>query len=258
MLCTFIQEKYCQKDSSSVAEAIDDIFSPLNNAGWSSSGVYSFWHPDTKEILYIGLAVDLAVRFRQHNKLVKFDPKACKSVQISDFFKINTYLGYSVLVQSAYSQPSCKRFNVKNFLTEKEAQIQYDELVSYGYEAIVSTEGLLIEAHKLAMGRKPKWNKAGGSKLGSSKATENHMQLLKICNGEVEDWMLARKTIREISSNPTFEAYEHYLHGIRQYAIIHQLKFTDAIDKWHENVMVKSDPYLTHLRDEIISTNYLK
>lgn len=45
------------------ANAIDDLCSPKDNYGWASAGIYCFW-------VYIGLAGDLAERFKQHNGIL--------------------------------------------------------------------------------------------------------------------------------------------------------------------------------------------
>lgn len=46
-----------------MADAIDDLCCPNDNYGWVSAGIYCFWDYYTHEVLYIGLAGDLAERF---------------------------------------------------------------------------------------------------------------------------------------------------------------------------------------------------
>ncbi len=255
MLCTFIHEKYSSKDKCNLAKAIDDICSPLSNYGWSSAGLYCFWDVNTFEVLYVGLAVDLAERFKQHNGITETDPQCCKVNQLNDYFSKNELIGYSIFVQSSYSQPSCRRFNVRNGLTKQEMEEQYSDLIKQGHETIVLVEGLLIEAHKKATGKKPKWNKVGGSIIGAQKATADHLYLLELFSGKRDDWMIARRSITKLSEDPICEEREEYLHAIRLVAIIHRLSIKDAMTKYHQQD--KFNPWLEHVRNEILSKEYL-
>jgi len=63
-------------------KAIDDLCCPLDNYGWASSGIYCFWDPYNKNILYLGLAVDVGLRFKQHVGLVKTNRDSCKIREI--------------------------------------------------------------------------------------------------------------------------------------------------------------------------------
>ncbi|WP_052646975.1 hypothetical protein [Paenibacillus terrae] len=76
MFGTVIRDKYNHKQVREMVEWIDDLCSPNDGIGWSSSGIYCFWDTITKEILYIGLAIDLKIRFMQHNGLTKVEDKA--------------------------------------------------------------------------------------------------------------------------------------------------------------------------------------
>lgn len=90
MFGTIILDAYCLDETKSMAEFIDEICSPLDTVGWASAGIYSFWNYDTRELLYIGLASDLYVRFKQHNGLLPIDDNACKYQQIQDYFKVTS------------------------------------------------------------------------------------------------------------------------------------------------------------------------
>ena len=248
LLSTFIHEKYTIDDGAELAKALDELFTPSKDYGWASSGVYCFWNPNSYEILYVGLALDLAQRFRQHNGLIQANFNACKYTEIVEWFKGNDKLGYSVLVQSALSQPACTRFNIRFDLSKEEMEEQYGELIEEGHDAIVSTEGLLIAAHKKAKGKRPCWNKVGGSILGGKKATSRHIHLLRLFSGELDDWMIARKSILKLSGNPTWEKWEHYLHAIRLHAIITQTSFNEA---WRHY------PDIVNMKSEILTNKYL-
>ncbi|MCI5157382.1 MAG: GIY-YIG nuclease family protein [Candidatus Electrothrix sp. AUS1_2] len=260
LLCTFIHEKYSLNNIDNIARSIDYLFSPRTNNGWASAGVYCFWDTKTYEILYVGLAVDLAQRFKQHNGLIEVNPNGCKRKQILDWFNKNEMIGYSILAQSSFSQPSCTRFNIRNGLTRKEMDSQYGELVQQGHEAIVRTEGLLIEAHRKAKGRKPRWNKVSGSKIGAERATASHYYLLKLFCGEEDDWNISRKSILTLYQNATYEKWEDYLHAIRLFAITHRYSFNEALKRYHE-ISNKISPVLNsvleQIKSEIIDNNYL-
>lgn len=248
MLCTFIHETYSLTDARQLSEALVDLFSPLNEDGWASSGVYCFYDIETHEVLYIGLALDLAQRFNQHNGLVSVDPNSCKYSEISQWFTSHKKIGYSVLVQSALSQPSFRKFNMRYGLSAEEMEMQYGYLVKEGYEAIVNTEGLLIEAHKLNKGKMPRWNNIGGSLMGREAATATHFCLLQLFTGEVDDWMVARKSITEISRNPLYQAFEHYLHGIRGLATGSCFEFKETWNFFPHDELMKS---------QLIKSDYL-
>ena len=248
MLSTFIHEQYTSDSAKELATALDELFTPCNDNGWASSGVYCFWEPESFEIFYVGLAIDLAQRFQQHNGIIKLSQNACKHDEIDDWFNNHEKLGYSVLVQSALSQASCKIFNVRFDLNNEEMERQYGELIKAGYETIANTEGLLIEAHRKAKGEFPRWNKVGGSIYGGKKATTRHIYLLKLFSGELDDWMIARKSILQLYRNPTYEKWENYLHNIRMHAIITQSSFNSA---W------KYFPNLGNIKAEILNNNYL-
>lgn len=109
MFGTIIMDSYKSDEVELMSQYIDDLCSPMDLYGWASAGIYSFWDYYTKEILYIGLASDLYVRFRQHNGLLPISENACKFKQIRSYFSLHERLGYSILVQSPLSQPIVHR-----------------------------------------------------------------------------------------------------------------------------------------------------
>jgi len=74
-----MRDDYQAHEAQELREAIDDLASPLDTYGFASTGVYIFFDPDTKDILYIGLARDLSERFAQRNALIKMAAKSCKA-----------------------------------------------------------------------------------------------------------------------------------------------------------------------------------
>ncbi|WP_149096184.1 hypothetical protein [Paenibacillus terrae] len=73
MFGTIIIDAYTENDAEEIAFALDDLCSANDSYGWASSGIYCYWNYYTKEPYYIGLAVDLTERFKQHNGLIKFE-----------------------------------------------------------------------------------------------------------------------------------------------------------------------------------------
>ena len=249
MLCTYIRDTYKKTDASVLAAAIDNICSPLDSYGWSSSGLYSFWSPYSNEVLYIGLAVELASRFKQHNSLKYCPENGCKKKLVEEWFSENDELGYSVLVQSSISQPLFSGNSAKK-ITDK-FRSDHPELF-YGIDSTKLTEGLLLSACGCLSGMLPRWNRVGGSRKGAMKATADHAFFAKLFSNEVTDASVALHSIREISDSPVFEMNESYLHGVRQLMVLYHLKFNEAWDAMKEIDNSNS------ARDCIIETNYLQ
>lgn len=67
MFGTVIIDAYRKEEALEMANAIDDLCSPTDNYGWASAGIYCFWDYYAEVVLYMGLAGDLAERFKQHN-----------------------------------------------------------------------------------------------------------------------------------------------------------------------------------------------
>ena len=70
MFGTVIIDAYRKEEALEMADAIDDLCSPTDNYGWASAGIYCFWDYYAEAVLYIGLAGDLAERFKQHNGIL--------------------------------------------------------------------------------------------------------------------------------------------------------------------------------------------
>jgi hypothetical protein len=106
MFGTVIIDAYKKDETYEIAYAINDICCANDNYGWSSAGIYCFWNYYTREIFYIGLAVDLHQRFMQHNGLAKVDNNSCKYDEITGYFDSYDKIGYTIFVQSPLSQPT--------------------------------------------------------------------------------------------------------------------------------------------------------
>src|SRR4051812_11028108 len=108
---TFIAEAYLDWERTKVADALDDLCAPGESYGFASGGVYCFWDLATREPLYIGRAIDLADRFRQHNGIGSKRVKGTKLEHINAHFAggEDIPLGYSILVRSPLSQSTTAR-----------------------------------------------------------------------------------------------------------------------------------------------------
>ncbi|MED1092543.1 GIY-YIG nuclease family protein [Bacillus paramycoides] len=105
MFGTIIQDAYTKDETKQIADTLEDICNSHHAYGWSSAGIYCFWNYTTKEVLYIGLAVDLLKRFKQHNGIIQMDANGCKFEKIQAYFEAHEKIGYSIFVQSSHHQP---------------------------------------------------------------------------------------------------------------------------------------------------------
>lgn len=150
MFGTIIMDSYVADEAKTIANNLDIICSPMNNMGWASAGIYFFWNYYTKEVLYIGLASDLCIRFKQHNGLYSTTKIGNKNKQINKYFSIYDRLGYSILVQSPLSQPIVNR---NASIYRKFLGISKDIAIpnyagEEGLDFIREAEGQLIESYR--------------------------------------------------------------------------------------------------------------
>lgn len=219
MFGTVILDAYAKNETEEMAVAIDDLCCPNDNYGWASAGIYSFWDYDSHEVLYIGLASDLAVRFKQHNGLSSMPEDGCKLKYITDYFQNHVKLGYTIFVQSPPSQPIVYRNKAELEKMAAKMNLPVKEYVSrQGIEDIKTVEGILIEAHNQYYGKLPAWNKVGGSIVGQRSVLPNNINIVKsFCNPQAYavNPIVSRSTIRELSYNAEYEGYESFLHAVR-------------------------------------------
>lgn len=229
MLATWIRDVYGNGDRIEMRAAIDDIASPLDSYGFASAGVYVFFDPIKFEVLYIGLARDLAQRFAQHNGLVSMPASGCKRAQLERWFRHHGSLGYAIFVQSCIDQVAVARqagtMSAEYYDEENDAFWGYGES---GLEDIKANEGVLIAAYLQRHGNLPRWNKIGGATHSRERATPGIYAQLDLATGLIDSLLLARKTIRQLSSDPTAMTYEEALHVGRQWSIMNN--FGTGID----------------------------
>lgn len=230
MLSTVIRDAYRESEAKDVADAVEDLCSPEDSYGWASAGVYCFWAVDTRQPLYIGLAVDLGSRFQQHNGLKPCDPRGCKVEQIKQHFRQHELLGYSVLVQTPLDQPVIAR-NEGDLRNSSNPDLEESiELVEAGRDRIVLAEGALIEACIKQLGIRPPWNKIGGSIEGRKRSIIEHFDFVRWLVAQQHPPFIARRTLRQLSGNPHQEGFEEDLHAARMRMMMHGLTFDEAID----------------------------
>lgn len=235
MYGTIVQNSFSKNDAPFIAEYLDDLCSPTDYYGWSSTGIYTFWNYNTREILYIGLATDLSQRFKQHLGLTASNShRGTKYLKIEEYFQSNTTLGYSVLLQSILGQATIrKNFSPFSSSIQTYTDIENRSLSDYNREDIKinlkDIEGQLIESFKQVHGHFPSWNSIGGSIVGQSKATRENYELIRSFSTSQYSPFVARSTLKELSHNPTLERYENFLHIIRFMMIQSGLTFDDAL-----------------------------
>jgi hypothetical protein len=176
MFGTIIIDTYKKDETSEIADAIDYICCANDKYGWSSAGIYCFWNYYTKEVFYLGLAIDLHQRFMQHNGLAKIDDNSCKFNKITEYFHTYDKIGYTIFVQSPLSQPNTyknKKLYRNNFLVKGNPG-------NVGKEDIKQVEGILIEAYKKNHGKYPSWNKVGGSMQGQEASRIGNYEIIKL------------------------------------------------------------------------------
>jgi len=283
MLATIILDSFTKFEASEIADALEVICSPEDNYGFASACIYAFWSVPERDILYLGLARDIATRFRQHTGLVTCDPACCKRQQIDAYFQAHPRLGYSIMVQSTLDQPvtPADRTEIAELYDEAFA----DNISDYfsGEDNIVVAEGFLLELHDQLGDRLPLWNKIRGSNRGRQRCSLSpqgtrlkvisemlrtgtcphdivqkmrsndlpYHLLLNLTGHELSD-LNARAALREIAADATVEGHEEFLHGIRMRMVVLQSDFDNAMQfqlKYNEYTQVrieamKADGYL--------------
>jgi hypothetical protein len=223
MLCTLIWDAYTDADRVSVWAAMRRLL-PRNSRDWSRKGVYAFWDPDTRELLYVGLASNLPQRFAQHNELVTHSG-GNKSKEINQWFSAHDRLGFTLLIQGAAVQ-ILEDVHRMDWMLGAEAK---------GLTQIA--EGQLIELHKQEHGHWPPWNGVGGSIQGSEWARPSERSVINLLSAADESLFVARRTLRELVEDRRALQMEALLHAARMNALqkLHGMDFQFGNDQ-HENI----------------------
>ena len=233
MFGTVILDAYRKEEALEMAKAIDDLCSPSDSFGWASAGIYCFWDYYAEAILYIGLAGDLAERFKQHNGILPIK-EGSKQKQIEDYFSRNERLGYTIFVQLPLSQPLVHRNRemYEKFAKQQNSPVE-DMLSEQGRDDIKRVEGILIESFRKKYGHFPPWNNMGGSTKGQGKVMENNINIVRsFCQPDnyAINPIVSRSTIRELSQNPEWERYERFLHAARMNLLILGMEYDKSLE----------------------------
>lgn len=257
MFGTIILDAYEKNESNKLADAIEEICSPMDTYGWASAGIYSFWDYYTKEILYIGLAADLSERFKQHNGILLIEDSSCKYIQIQEYFEYKKKLGYSIFVQSPLSQPITHRNEkmYRKFLNKPKGMPIENYAGEEGKDNIRRAEGQLIEAYKLGTGYIPKWNKMNGDIQGQKYAnTNNYYQIVQnFSQIDTSNYLVSKSSISELAVNPTYAWFENCLHGIRMMMLTIGMSYDESV-----SFQMKINPYFKENMDRIMNNKYFE
>jgi hypothetical protein len=249
MLGTIILDAYRTDERKEVVAALDELCSPRDLYGWASAGVYCFWNRIDRTILYIGLSVDLPLRFREHNRLRKIVARGNKAQQIDTYFAEVDYLGFSIFLQSPMAQSLSARALLPFGADGPSVRELYGHTVAHGTESIRRAEGIWLEAHRQAYGWLPPWNRIGGLAKARVDVGPTTALAFDVLTGRRDSLIAARHTLREIAASPTLEGVESFLHGARQLA----LPFGRDIRDFLEGL-----PGYDERREYIESENYLQ
>jgi hypothetical protein len=206
MLCTVIWDIYCIDERAQVWEALQSLL-PEDSPDWSRKGVYGYWDPDTREMLYLGLANNLPERFAQHNGLVPHSG-GNKSKQIEAWFEGHEQLGLTTMIQAA-------AVGLLDLMHEISPSLgaEASEIITLG-------EGQLIELHRRETGARPRWNKVGGSKHGAELAVENAHSLIPILSAARDSLFVARRSLRDLTADQRALTWEATIHCARMRAVL--------------------------------------
>jgi hypothetical protein len=237
---TIIMDAYRKEEIGQIAFALDDLCSATDSYGWASSGIYCYWNYYTNELLYIGLAVDLTERFKQHNGLLPVDLTSCKYEKIMEYFQTNEKLGFTIFVQSPLSQ-AVTRNNIYKWFGYDPKQFQIQDFTKDKFrEELKVLEGILIETYRLNKGTLPPWNAVSGSISGQKRATEGNYEIVKCFTSIEPSPLTARYSLRELSNDPVIEGHENFLHAARILMLSMGITYQESLDiiRGHDSVGV--------------------
>ena len=166
MLCTIIWDVYADAERRDMWQAIHKLM-PADSPDWSRRGVYAFWDPNTRELLYVGLATDLPERFAQHNRLIPHRGET-RQRELTSGSPRHERLGFTLLIQGAAVQLLESLRNINPMLGVETREIAR------------IAEGQLIELHKLEHGRRPRWNGVGGFIRGAELARPSDRSIIRL------------------------------------------------------------------------------
>lgn len=215
MLATIVLDAYREDETNDLKDCLEEHFNAKNNSDWSSAGIYCYWDYYTREILYFGLAVDLFERFKQHNGLPKANLPGSKYKEIKEYFTKKEKLGFSIMIQSPFSQPFTSKLKRKYRNVWELNPDEIEEIGSDGRSSVQVMEGILLNSFMLQNGQYPKWNNMGGSLIGQLRTKPEDWELAQRFTDIRPNSNNSRSSLRELHANNLFNLYESHLHAVR-------------------------------------------
>lgn len=244
MLCTVIWDVYCDGERRNIWTALQDLL-PEHSPDWSRKGVYAYWDPENRELLYVGLATNLPERFAQHNGLVTHSG-GNKLNAIESWFVTHEKLGFAIILQAAAVEILDVLYQLSPYLGAEPASITR------------IAEGQLIELHRLEHGHRPPWNSVGGSALGARWATPSGRPVVRLLSAADSSLFVARRTLRDLVADDRARRLEALVHAARMRALMESHR-TDDYDLDPEEVVEKIQRFLMlregKLIDDLNSTD---
>lgn len=218
---TFILEAYVNGERAAMADALETICSSRDDYAFASGGVYCFWALDTRKPLYIGRAVDIPERFRQHNGLAGQGETGNKLAKINEHFGASvddTPLGYSILVRSPLSQTTTGRR--RSDLKKLEGWVEEPDSIDSEVEfEIAEAEAIAIRSYWFEYGALPPWNRIQGQATRASSSMQGADDTARVFCGMHDTLLLARRSIKQLASEDTHTEFEMDLHTARIEAV---------------------------------------
>ncbi|MFG6494367.1 GIY-YIG nuclease family protein [Fictibacillus sp. UD] len=251
---TIIQDAYKREDVSSIVDALKDLCSPMNvnmsSRAWASSGIYSFWNYESRELLYIGLAVDFSERFKQHNGIIPTLPSSSKFEYITEYFESNEKLGFSILTMPSLYQPIIRK-NFKKIYSGE--QVELSDFSDEQFKRDVKiVEGILIQSYKNKFNQLPPWNNIAGYKKGAARCTAGNYKIVEAFT--TNNWnhsLLSKCTLRELIDNYHLY-YEETLTIVRSHMLTYGTSFVDAMEE-----ILKISNELEYTFNSIVKEKYM-
>lgn len=236
MYGTMIRDILGSDDLRDVAAALEDLCSPHDGYGWSSAAIYGFWDVSTREVLYLGLASDIAVRFAAHAGLRGAKVIGTKQNEVRSHLEANGNLGYTVLPQSPIAQPNVARLRQRLLTPEMTFEEELalldalDGADTHQIDDLKLLEGKLIRSHADRFGAIPTWNKIEGSAKGAAQANLLSQNTLDAMAGLIPSLLVARRSLRDLTEDHTAEGFEELLHVARAEALQSAFMHNDGVD----------------------------
>jgi len=213
MLCTVVWDVYRRHERREVFDAIETLLGRRKD--WSRKGVYAYWDPETRELLYVGLATDLADRFAQHNGLVAHGG-GNKARLIDAWFEAHEFLGTTLLLQAAAVAVLDVLYGLSPTLGVESSSLSR------------IAEGQLIELHRLEYGHRPPWNNVGGSVVGAEWARPSGRPMIRLLSAAEDSLFVARTTLRKLAADEDVLRFEAVVHAARMRALMAEHEITAA------------------------------